>query len=330
MRQALIILLWIGSQTLPAADLKLRRVVDLSGTWKFSIGDDRQWASPDYKDYNWEQIQVPAPWEDQGFGSYDGYAWYRVTIELRNLPDNNLYLMMGYIDDVDEVYLNGTLIGFNGSFPPNFYTAYNAKRVYHIPDHLLNKNGKNVIAIRVYDTVLDGGIIKGDIGIYANLNAPTSALSLEGIWQFREGDNPWWKEETFRPDLWDQVMVPGYWGSLKDKRIKGIAWYRRSFQLPDNLIGLDNLVLVIGAIDDYDETYLNGELIGSTNDELGFGVSTSWRKMRIYKIPRSLLHQDGENQLAIRVMDIGGNAGIYQSPITILPASALKKLLESI
>jgi len=43
----------------------LRKIVSLSGDWKFSIGDDNKWASPSYDDSAWDQISVPGKWEDQ-------------------------------------------------------------------------------------------------------------------------------------------------------------------------------------------------------------------------------------------------------------------------
>ena len=85
-----------------------RMVLDLSGNWKFSIGDKPGWANPDFDDRNWESIRVPAPWESRGFHGYDGYAWYRTSFTLpASTGGDNLYLSLGYIDDVDEVYLNG-------------------------------------------------------------------------------------------------------------------------------------------------------------------------------------------------------------------------------
>ena len=35
---------------------ELNKVKDLSGRWKFSIGDNPEWASPDYDDSNWESM----------------------------------------------------------------------------------------------------------------------------------------------------------------------------------------------------------------------------------------------------------------------------------
>ena len=307
----------------------LRRVVDLRGEWRFTIGDNPRWSSPDFDDRNWEKIFVPSPWENEGFSGFDGYAWYRITLDLHGLSESNLYLVLGYIDDVDQVFLNGEMIGFSGSFPPRFYTAYQSFRRYRIPPELLNKDGKNVIAVRVYDTVLDGGIIKGDVGIYTNRNEPEKTLLLEGPWRFREGDNVRWKENDYDISDWEYMMVPGFWKSMKHSRLEGVIWYKKEFVLPPQLQEESKLVLVLGKIDDFDHTYLNGVLIGSTNDGKPFGLSDSWHQYRVYPIPNKLLNRKGKNVLSVRVSDMGGNAGIYEGPLGIVPFSSYRQLLNA-
>ena len=139
--------------------------LDLSGKWKFTIGDDTTWSSPYYNDFSWEEIQVPSTWENQGFHGYNGFAWYRKSFNLpADFQNSGLNLHLGFIDDVDETYVNGTLVGVSGGFPPYFLTAYNASRKYFVPNHIL-KRDSNIISIRVYDAMLEGGLIKGQIGL---------------------------------------------------------------------------------------------------------------------------------------------------------------------
>ena len=136
--------------------------INLSTNWLFSIGNNDRWANPSYNDQHWETIRVPADWENEGFHGYDGYAWYRTHFKGEQLnPKHPHFLVLGYIDDADEVYFNGELIGRSGKFPPNFKTAYNAFRRYQIPNELINYRGNNVIAVKVYDDGLNGGIVNG-------------------------------------------------------------------------------------------------------------------------------------------------------------------------
>ncbi|MFM7486923.1 MAG: hypothetical protein ACKO13_08375, partial [Cytophagales bacterium] len=101
------------------------QAIDLEGNWKFHIGDKSAWSDPLFDDDSWETIQVPSPWEDEGFNGYDGFAWYRKKFDGSKLSkENTYYLNMGYIDDCDEVFINGQLIGVSGTMPPKFKTAY--------------------------------------------------------------------------------------------------------------------------------------------------------------------------------------------------------------
>ena len=70
----LISIIFVGN--LRAQDA--RELLDLEGNWKFKLGDDQHWADPKFNDIKWQEIYVPANWEDEGYPGYDGYAWYRI------------------------------------------------------------------------------------------------------------------------------------------------------------------------------------------------------------------------------------------------------------
>ena len=54
-------LLLIFSGTAQAGDWV--RIADLNGKWRFTIGDDPNWASEDFDDSSWEKIYAPETWE---------------------------------------------------------------------------------------------------------------------------------------------------------------------------------------------------------------------------------------------------------------------------
>ncbi|MGB3464236.1 MAG: beta galactosidase jelly roll domain-containing protein [Cyclobacteriaceae bacterium] len=308
-----LLLLFVSMHTLDAQDMLL----SLKGSWKFRLGDKMAWAEADFDDSNWDDIYAPSEWENEGFNGYDGYAWYRKTFDGELLKDRyNLELNLGYIDDADQVFFNGQLIGYSGTFPPNFTTAYNALRVYNIPQELV-RDGENVISVRVFDTVLGGGIVAGRIGIYEERKAQYGAMTLEGLWKFSEGDNMVWKNAEFDDSDWAYLMVPGFWRYIGKKNFESYGWYRKSFRLPERLDDKE-LTIILGLIDDFDEVYLNGRLIGRTNDYRDFGHSQSYRKLRIYPVPDEVINYEGDNILSVRIKDLGGEAGIYKGPLVIV------------
>lgn len=132
--------------------------------WKFHTGDDPVWASPSFDDSGWHEIIPGTSWEKQGFGGYDGFAWYRVTVtipsHLKTVAKKygGFILRLGRIDDVDFTYFNGKLLGSMGELPPNYITRYDADRAYKIPARAVLWDQPNTIAVRVFDLLGDGGI----------------------------------------------------------------------------------------------------------------------------------------------------------------------------
>jgi hypothetical protein len=298
------------------------RVVNLRGSWKFSIGDDLDWSKPVYDDRNWESIKVPAMWEDQGYNGYDGYAWYRKHFKISSSANGNYFtLNLGRIDDVDQVYVNGNLIGGSGVFPPHYKSAYSAWRMYYLHKNIFNYGGDNVIAVRVYDSQLGGGIVEGDPGIYKKENTLSLDIDLDGLWKFKTGDNLSWKDPKLDDQKWGNVFVPGFWETQGYCDYNGFAWYRKSFYANDEM-AKKRLVLVMGRIDDIDEVYLNGKLIGSTgnmNDEpISFNDHGEYEKFRGYYIPDGLIEPNKENIIAVRVYDGYNVGGIYDGPVGVI------------
>jgi sialate O-acetylesterase len=128
--------------------------------------DNPEWAKKGFDDAAWDDIMVPGDWESQGFRNYDGYAWYRKTFKLsQNFQVDDLMLMLGKIDDMDEVFVNGKRIGGTGNINRKWASddEYNRYRNYSVPDGLLKAGEENVIAVRVFDQQQRGGIYDGPI-----------------------------------------------------------------------------------------------------------------------------------------------------------------------
>jgi len=295
-------------------------VVDLSGDWKFSIGDDPSWSDPEYNDTRWEKLYVPKKWEDQGFHGYDGYAWYRTTTYVPvSSSYGTYYLKLGYIDDVDEVFINGFRIGQTGDFPPNYTTAHNALRLYSIPQKYIAGGEKITIAVRVFDEGGEGGFIHGDVSVVVDVSSIIPDLDLQGDWRFRTGNCSGIPEELDFQN-WDQIRVPGTWEDQGYKNYDGFACYATEFQLDNQFEGM-RMVLLLGRIDDLDKVFLNGTLIGQSG---AFTAQTArdrpdtHQQKRGYYIPMDLLVDNGKNVLVVKVLDTGGLGGIWKGSVGLI------------
>jgi len=133
----------------------------------FQPGDNKEWSNPQFDDSQWKTIDVTRNWDKQGYAINNSYAWYRVRIVIpKTLIDasdlkQEVLLDMSQIDDVDEVYLNGKLVGKTGRMPGDeggYASAWSLQRRYRVPLSAINWDTENVVAIRVYNGGEPGGI----------------------------------------------------------------------------------------------------------------------------------------------------------------------------
>lgn len=132
--------------------------------WKFNTGDDVAWADPAFDDGAWDKLKAGLEWENQGYGTYDGFAWYRQKVvipsSLKGAAEENggFILHLGQIDDSDMTYWNGAFLGQTGGMPPDYETGYSKVRAYRIPAARILWDQENTIAVRVFDGGGGGGI----------------------------------------------------------------------------------------------------------------------------------------------------------------------------
>ncbi|MBD7957697.1 Ig-like domain repeat protein [Microbacterium sp. Sa4CUA7] len=140
--------------------------IDLEGAWQFTLGDDPAYADPAFDDSAWESIQVPG--DGSPFDDYDGFAWYRLDFTLpAGAAGSNLVASLGFLDDVDEAFLNGVRIGGSGTLPPAASSQWFEKRLYPVPAAAPNFGGENTLAVRLYDMNGGGGWYEGPVGIFS-------------------------------------------------------------------------------------------------------------------------------------------------------------------
>ncbi len=150
---------------------------------------------------------------------------------------------------------------------------------------------------------------------------------LEGKWKIAKGDKPEWADTDLDDAAWELSYVPLRWEETAFPDYDGIAWYRLHFDLSPELLkcwGDAPLAVGMGAIDDADETFLNGKKIGKSG-EFPPVEQTAYDKPRIYAFDRGLLRE--HNVLAVRVSDWGGNGGIWRGPVLIGPVTEVKELI---
>lgn len=143
----------------------------------------------------------------------------------------------------------------------------------------------------------------------------SQTIVLPDNWIFRTGNDSAFSAENIDESEWIKIKVPGNWEDQGFPYYDGYGWYRLHFSLDESQLKNETLYLFLGRIDDVDETFLNGEKIGSSGT-FPPNPLTAWNDQRGYKIPKGILKQ--ENVIAIRVYDIFGGGGIHSGLVGIL------------
>jgi sialate O-acetylesterase len=189
------------------------------------------WANVDVADAAaWKPMKLPVDFVKQGVPT--GCVWFRKEIDLpADAVDKPILLSLGRVDDSDKTYVNGELVG---ETPQTNDMGWNVPRNYSIPAGKL-KAGKNVIAVRAYDTGGVGGIV----GPAAQMKLTPEGgepIPLTGEWLYRQESvfKPIEGKEPPRPAppvaldgqgtasaLYNGMIAP-----LQDYGIKGAIWYQ--------------------------------------------------------------------------------------------------------
>jgi signal transduction histidine kinase len=99
-------------------------------------------------------------------------GWYRIHFEGRNIAGTRpLGVFFGRIGDIDEVFLNGHKIGGEGVMGDLRVEAPFVQRLYRVPRTLILPDRDNLLAVRVMNTYVTGGIFENPVvlGDYSDL-----------------------------------------------------------------------------------------------------------------------------------------------------------------
>ena len=201
----------------------------VEGVWRFSEGDDIRWKDPEWGDGSWQSVKLPSTWEEHSkYTPENVYGWYRRDLIVPgDLRGRDIVINLGKIDDADETYFNGVKVGGLGHFPPDYTSAWDVLRRYRVPSEIIRYGGRNIIAVRVFDGIMGGGIYDDGTSI------------VEGPFE---------------------STCPG--GGGAGYLNAGTGWYRKTFTLSDSIRGKRVSVEFDGVYMNSD-VWLNGEHLGN-------------------------------------------------------------------
>ena len=146
-------------------------------------GSKAGWMAAGYDDAGWPVMELPSSWEGS-LGGFDGIVWFRREVDLPEAwAGRDLVLELGPIDDMDTTWFNGQRVGEHMDSG-----SWQTPRRYTVSGSLV-RSGRNVIAVRVYDTGGAGGINgqPGQLTIAPDGPGQGPAMVLAGEWRWQKG-----------------------------------------------------------------------------------------------------------------------------------------------
>lgn len=149
------------------------------------------------------------------------------------------------------------------------------------------------------------------LDLYAR-NPTAGTLKLGEMWEqwwrahAATGSTPWAATVDDSP-AWREVPEPmrdwKTWGVPELANHDGMVWFRRTAALSAGQAS-GPVTLSLGAIDEVDETWVNGRAIGNS-----FG----WGTERTYDVPAGVL-RSGQNSIVVNVLSMWDAGGMYGPP----------------
>jgi alpha-glucosidase (family GH31 glycosyl hydrolase) len=135
--------------------------MDISKLWKFSTdphdqGLRQRWFAIDHDDRHWKPIRTDRPWQEQGYKSYRGIAWYRATVRFPAKLPAALYVYLGEVGQTYRIFVNGEEVSHS-------HIQWPRRLTYTDIAPYAKAGQNNEIALRVEPGPNGGGILRAPV-----------------------------------------------------------------------------------------------------------------------------------------------------------------------
>ncbi len=118
---------------------------------EYDLGLKGNWSAADFNDSDWKTVPIPGGFKELGVPDAPAVCWFRREVTLPDpLPPGPAHLQLGIVQRMDTAYINGHWLGGSAwvENPRNY--------MIHAGDL---KPGANVLAVRVFKTLANGGFV---------------------------------------------------------------------------------------------------------------------------------------------------------------------------
>lgn len=180
-------------------------------------GISEKWYDVAHETASWKKIELPQEWGQTELAKSDGIVWFRKEVVLASGAIHGKSLLgLGPIDDRDDTYVNGQLIGSTSD--------YSQDRQYPLEAGVL-REGKNVIAVKVTDTGGGGGMNGRKEQMFIEINGERTPL--HGAWGYKAAVlNTDFGIKQTGPNSFPSQLYNGMIAPITSFAIKGVIWYQ--------------------------------------------------------------------------------------------------------
>lgn len=262
------------------------------------IGDI--WLCSGQSNMEWTVEQSANSKQEVQNANYPEIRALKVPKSIKNSPQDNFNAQW-------EICSPSTVGAFSGIA---YYYARALYKEVQIPIGIINASwGGTDIETWISDeafTALPSNVQKqynmevvNNLEVYIRQNKGQKQAFLDAM-ENDPGINNQWFIPGFNTVAWEEMKVPGEWGTTPLSLIDGHVWFKYDLNLTCTEAGRP-ATLSLGTIDDADITWVNGTKVGN---------ASGWDTPRIYSIPPGIL-KEGSNNITVRVTDNGGSGGMW-------------------
>ena len=288
-----------------------------------NVGFPFGWADIPSPAGDWAEMELPAKWQERGL-DFSGILWFRK--EFAAPPEwvgRELKLLIGAADKNDITYFNTVKVG--GRSMADSPTAYRDLREYKVPGTLA-KPGRNVVAVRVYSDVFDGGLTGPAEAMRVSCpSLPNSAgIPLDGIWKYAIESNFGHRDSNSPTELFNGMISP-----LTRFAIRGAVWYQGE---SNEFVPFEYKELLPALIEDWRGHWGQGDFpflivqLPNFREPQAFDAKSAWAQLREAQLQALRLPNTG---MAVTI-DLGEEADVHpknKKPVGLrLALNALSKV----
>ena len=123
--------------------------VDISSNWSYILSNEPYNPDIDHPT-DWKSVQLPLSFNKE-MNKGNHFLWLQKKLVFStSLGKKRIFLLLGRIAGVFDVYLNGVLIGMHGNLPPHIQYHSGTAKSFYLPDKLIHLGSENTLVVSLY------------------------------------------------------------------------------------------------------------------------------------------------------------------------------------